>query len=101
MSAVTTPATTTGAIRLTIPGPRSALGDAIQLVCADLRLIDQRRNDVPDHALVDVARDDIGDDEIRGALADGEITAATAAAYRLVWDAQSADLNAALAAGAR
>jgi hypothetical protein len=93
--------TTTGAIRLTLPGPHSALADAIALVCADLRLMDYRRAEVPDHALVDVARDDISDDEIRDALADGEITPATAAAYRLVWDAPSADLNAALAAAAR
>ncbi len=96
MSAVTT----TGAIRLTIPAPRGALHDAIRLVCADLRLMDVRRADIPDHSLIDLA-DDITDDEIRDALRDGEITAATAAAYRAVWDAPSADLNAALAAAAR
>lgn len=96
MSAVTT----TGAIRLTIPGPHSPLAEAIGLVCADLRLMDVRRADIPDHALIDLA-DDITDDEIRDALRNGEITAATADAYRQVWDTPSADLNAALAAAAR
>lgn len=92
--------TTTGAIRLTIPATHGALAAAIELVCADLRLIDPRRADMPDHALIDLA-DHFEDDEIRDALRDGEITAATAGAYRLVWDAPSGDLSAALAVAAR
>lgn len=92
MSAVTM----TGLTRLTIPTARDTLAAAIRTVCADLRLMDTRRAGLPDHVLIDLA-DDIDDAEIRDALRAGEITAATAGAYRIVRDATSAEFNAALA----
>lgn len=77
------------------------LTEAVRLVCADLRNTDPRRTHLADLQLLDVAVDDVEADEIDAALAAGEISSATAAAYNLVWDAKHADLIDALLVEAR
>lgn len=76
------------------------LATAIDLVIADLLRTNPRLDGLDRDELLDFARNDIEDAEIDDALAQGEISSATATAYDLIWNARHRDLTAALAAAA-